>query len=119
MKREVLVFTILFFFLTPVILAFSEERYIVEVKGGQISKSISDNIVDEIDSGINRNQIAKARIGLSKKKIVVENISREILELEDSIVRLEPDYKVYSLDDITPWNYEAIGINFSDMGDNF
>src|SRR3989344_254830 len=119
MKREVLVFAILFFFLTPVILAFSEERYIVEIKDDKISGVISEGIVEEINLGKNHRQVAKAEIGLSKKRIVVENISREILELEDSVVRLEPDYKVYSLDDITPWNYGAIGINFSDMGDNF
>src|SRR3989338_11044498 len=97
MKRRGLIIIVLLLILLPISLAVSEDRYIAELKDEQIKESINNKIIGEINSPNNFNQDAKARIGLSKKKIVLENISREILESEDSIINLEPDYKVHSL----------------------
>jgi len=105
---------ILSLILLPISLALSEDRYIAELKDEQIKESINNKIVEEINLPNNLNQVAKARIGLSKKKIVLENISREILESEDSIINLEPDYKVHSLGEDIAWNYESIGLKSFD-----
>gem|GEM_PF-6609634 len=111
MKKGIVTFLFLFLLVLPSVLAISEERYIVELSNEQISDSINNNIVEEIESSVKLNQVARARVGLDKKKIVVKDISKETLELEDSIIRLEPDYKVYSLEEPSKWNYEIMGVD--------
>ncbi|MEK6872501.1 MAG: S8 family serine peptidase [Nanoarchaeota archaeon] len=105
------------FLVLPSVLAVSEERYIIELKDNKIDKHIEDSIIAELYIG-RLNQVGGARVGLGKNRIVVINISREILESEDSVINLEPDYRVYSLGNEN-WNYNAIGLNFSVIDSNF
>ena len=111
MKKGLIIFLFLSLLVPPSVLAISEERYIVELNRKQINDFIDNNIVEEIESSEKLNQVARARIGLDKKKVVVNDISKETLELEDSVIRLEPDYKVYSLEEPSKWNYEVTGVD--------
>src|SRR3989338_5529200 len=102
------------------VLALPDERYIIEIDGRyNISDSLKLNVIEEIQSVKHLKQVAGVRIGLGKKIIVVSNTTIEDLEKEKGITYIEPDYKIYSLGEITPWNFEAIGFNFSKINKEF
>ncbi|MBU0467308.1 MAG: hypothetical protein KJ718_05140 [Nanoarchaeota archaeon] len=47
---------------------------------------------------------------------VVEGINRDELSMREDIVYFEEDYPVRALDgEETPWNFQVIGINFSEI----
>ena len=111
MKKETMICLFLFLLVIPSVFAISEERYIVELEDGQISDSIKDNTIEEISPSVKLNQVAKARIGFNKNIRVVSNVTREMLVSDDSVIKLEPDYMVYSLEESSQWNYNVIGID--------
>lgn len=98
------------FLITCMILLFgisisSAERYIVEVD-------------ENFDYG-NLRQKGGVRVGLGDNRIVIENVSKDKLEKLDGVHKIEPDYKIHKVGEVTPWNFEVIGINFSEIDGEF
>lgn len=50
--------------------------------------------------------------------VLVKGINREELELREDIEYFEEDYKVHALGE-TPWNFEVVGFNFSEINESF
>ena len=102
----------IFIFLMVMPLVVGADRYIVE--SDDLSESLEEKVVDVIDSVQISRQKAVAGIG-SKKKFVLENVDEKDLE-DESVINVEPDYEIQALE--TPWNYEMIGFDFSNIDEN-
>lgn len=98
--KGALIIILLVIFLTSGVYA---ERYIVKFNDNEIRAfSLEEKIIKRISDNL----------------ILVEGVGRDELNKREDIVYFEEDYKVRALEE-TPWNFEVVGINFSEIDEEF